>query len=220
MNVGSGCIVLFTPRNRRRIAARAGLLISVWLAFGSGTAGAAEPADFSGVWAMVQHSRPGAPFFIPVEPPLTAEGRAVTEAFAAKFDVVTFEANGHCVEPGMPTVMWGIGGASMEIVQQPERITLLSELANQSRRIYMDGRAFPEGFPHQRAGYSIGHWENDTLVIETRLITECMRRVGRTAIRCALSSAGRWWMRRRSRSSACGAIGRRRRSKAKCSSTR
>ena len=59
----------------------------------------------------------------------------------------------------MPTVMWGIGGAMMEIVQQPERITLLSELANQSRRIYMDGREMPEDFPTQRVGYSIGHWE-------------------------------------------------------------
>ena len=71
----------------------------------------------------------------------------------AKYDVkgnVTGEmkANGHCVEPGMPTVMWGIGGAAMEIVQQPQRVTLLSELANQSRRIFLDGRAIPtDSFP-------------------------------------------------------------------------
>jgi hypothetical protein len=72
----------------------------------------------------------------------------------------------------MPTVMWGIGGAAMEIVQQPNRITLLSELANQSRRIWLDGRSFPDDFPDQRVGYSIGHWEGDMLVIETRKITE------------------------------------------------
>jgi hypothetical protein len=130
------------------------------------------PADFSGVWSMVQHSRPGAPFFIPVEPPLTTEGKAITAAFVAEYDVVTLEANGNCVEPGMPTVMWGIGGAAMEVVQQPERITLLSELANQSRRIYLDGRTFPEDFPDQRVGYSIGYWEGETLVIDTRMITE------------------------------------------------
>ena len=135
-------------------------------------ASAQAAEDFSGVWAMVQHSRPGAAFFIPVEPPLTAEGKAITDAFAARYDVVTYEANAHCVEPGMPTVMWGIGGAVMEIVQQPDRITLLSELANQSRRIFLDGRDFPDGFPDQRVGYSIGHWEGDQLVIETRLVTE------------------------------------------------
>jgi hypothetical protein len=128
--------------------------------------------DFSGVWGMVQHSRPGAPFFIPVEPPLTELGQQITAAFAARYDTVKDEANAHCVEPGMPTVMWGIGGAMMEVVQQDDRITLLSELANQSRRIYLDGRAMPADFPDQRVGYSVGHWEGDTLVIETGLVTE------------------------------------------------
>jgi hypothetical protein len=129
-------------------------------------------ADFSGVWGMVQHDRLGAPFFIPIEPELNETGRAVTAAFVAKYDVENLEANGSCVEPGMPTVMWGIGGAAMEIVQQPRRITLLSELANQSRRIYLDGRAPPADFPDQRVGFSIGHWEGDTLVIETTKIME------------------------------------------------
>ena len=131
----------------------------------------AEP-DFSGVWGMVQHDRLGAPFFIPIEPKLNAAGQAVTQAFVAKYDVENLEANGSCVEPGMPTVMWGIGGAAMEIVQQPQRITLLSELANQSRRIYLDGRAPPADVPDQRVGYSVGRWEGETLVIETTKVTE------------------------------------------------
>ena len=131
-----------------------------------------EPPNLEGVWGMVQHDRLGAPFFIPIEPKRTAEGRRLTDEFVAKYDVENLEANGSCVEPGMPTVMWGIGGAAMEIVQQPTRITLLSELANQSRRIWLDGRRFPDDFPDQRVGYSIGHWEGETLVIETRNITE------------------------------------------------
>jgi hypothetical protein len=141
------------------------------VSLGACGAAAAQP-DFSGVWGMVQHDRLGAPFFIPSEPKLTATGKAVTDAFVAKYDVEDLEANGSCVEPGMPTVMWGIGGAAMEIVQQPARITLLSELANQSRRIYLDGRAAPEGLPDQRVGFSVGRWEGDTLVIETTNVTE------------------------------------------------
>jgi len=136
------------------------------------SAPAASQPDLSGVWGMVQHDRLGAPFFIPVEPRLNAAGQAVTAAFVAKYDVENHEANGACVEPGMPTVMWGIGGAAMEIVQQPERITLLSELANQSRRIYMDGRSAPDSFPDQRVGFSTGRWDSDTLVIETTKVTE------------------------------------------------
>jgi hypothetical protein len=153
-------------------------LTALGLGFGLGLAFAADaPPNLEGVWGMVQHDRLGAPFFIPIEPKYTEEGKRITAEFMAKYNVkgnVTgeMEANAHCVEPGMPTVMWGIGGAAMEIVQQPQRVTLLSELANQSRRVFLDGRAFPTDVPDQRVGYSLGHWEGDTLVIETRNITE------------------------------------------------
>ena len=140
--------------------------------FAGGAARAADPPDLSGVWGMVQHDRLGAPFFIPIEPKRTEDGKEITDAFTAKYDVEHLEANASCVEPGMPTVMWGIGGAAMEVVQQPQRITLMSELANQSRRIFLDGRDFPDDFPDQRVGYSIGRWDGDTLVIDTRKITE------------------------------------------------
>ena len=95
------------------------------LALCAGVAESAEPSDFSGVWAMVQHSRPGAPFFIPVEPELSAEGKALTQAFLDRYDVENLEPNGSCVEPGMPTVMWGIGGAAMEIVSRSIDIGLV-----------------------------------------------------------------------------------------------
>jgi hypothetical protein len=69
------------------------------------------------------------------------DSKAYSRHAAARRSAGDHEANGACVEPGMPTVMWGIGGAAMAVVQQPQRITLLSELANQSRRILLDGRA-------------------------------------------------------------------------------
>lgn len=159
------------PMNLNRTHGVAASATITALAFLAATGASAAP-DFSGVWAMVQHDRPGAPFFIPVEPKLNAAGKSATAAFVAKYDVKNNEANSNCVEPGMPTVMWGIGGAAMEIVQQPQRITLLSELENQSRRIYLDGRTPPNSFPDQRVGFSVGHWEGDTLVIETTKVTE------------------------------------------------
>ena len=140
-------------RTRRRAARRHVLAltrIALQLAIATaaiGRASAAEPPNLEGVRGMLQHDRLGAPFFIPIEPTRTTEGKRVTDEFVAKYDVENLEANGSCVEAGMPTVMWGIGGAAMEIVQQPNRITLLSELANQSRRIYLDGRKAPDDFP-------------------------------------------------------------------------
>jgi hypothetical protein len=63
----------------------------------------------------------------------------------------------------------------MEIIVQPETTYIMIEYANQLRRIYTDGRDWPEALEPSFAGYSIGHWENaapnggyDTLVIETR----------------------------------------------------
>ncbi len=108
-----------TLARRRGTTRRSALLATLGLGAWSTTQ--AQP-DFSGVWGMVQHDRLGAPFFIPIEPKLNAAGKSVTEAFVAKYDV-------GCVEPGMPTVMWGIGGAAMEIVQQPQRMEALEKTA-------------------------------------------------------------------------------------------
>jgi hypothetical protein len=43
---------------------------------------------------------------------------------------------------------------------------------NSYRVIYMDGRSFPANIPPTNYGYSIGHWEGDTLVVETRGLNE------------------------------------------------
>ena len=43
---------------------------------------------------------------------------------------------------------------------------------NSYRIIYLDGREFPAKIPPTNYGYSIGHWEGDTLVVETRGLNE------------------------------------------------
>ena len=43
---------------------------------------------------------------------------------------------------------------------------------NSYRVIYLDGRSFPPNLPLTNYGYSIGHWEGDTLVVETRGLNE------------------------------------------------
>ena len=55
-----------------------------------------------------------------------------------------------------------------EIVQLPDRAVMLFEVDHFWRIIYMDGREFPEVPLHTWNGYSIGRYEDDTLVIETR----------------------------------------------------
>jgi hypothetical protein len=130
--------------------------------------------DFSGEWAVIQHTPPFGKFYMPADPPLSENGKKIIDEYRAKYDVYKYnmEPNGYCVEHGMPSVMWGLGGATFQIVQQPKRITLLSEATNQIRIMFLDGRKVPEDYPHTRNGYSVGHWEGDTLVVNTGLIEE------------------------------------------------
>jgi hypothetical protein len=75
----------------------------------------------------------------------------------------TEDAN--CVPPGMPRMMQM--PYPIEFLFTPGRITVLTEAYMQVRRIYTDGRKLPDDPDPQFNGNSIGHWEGDTLVVET-----------------------------------------------------
>jgi hypothetical protein len=128
---------------------------------------AAEP-DFSGVWqAYASVADPG------TGSPSTPEGRARVAAFAEPYGDDMPEAGWYCVPPGMPRTVTATVSYPIEIIQSPGRVTMLAEFDMQQRRIFMDGRAFPsDNYWRSRMGYSIGHWEDQTLVIETRLLSE------------------------------------------------
>ena len=53
------------------------------------------------------------------------------------------------------------------IVQTPTLIVILDGGWNPTRLIYLDGRGHPKDFNPSWMGHSIGHWEGDTLVVET-----------------------------------------------------
>lgn len=70
-----------------------------------------------------------------------------------------------CLPQG-PRVMLG-GGGWAKIIQTPGLVAILYENLSY-RQIFMDGRALPTE-PHPSfMGYSVGRWENDTLVVESR----------------------------------------------------
>lgn len=52
-------------------------------------------------------------------------------------------------------------------MQAPGVIVILLEHNNSYRRIYADGRNLPENPVPTWIGYSVGHWDGDTLVVET-----------------------------------------------------
>ena len=71
----------------------------------------------------------------------------------------------YCIVHGTPRV-W-TAPFPFEILQYPDRVYVLYESNSAVRRIYTDGRKFPEDYPATLMGYSIGRWDGDTLVAET-----------------------------------------------------
>jgi hypothetical protein len=66
-----------------------------------------------------------------------------------------------CLPPG-PLVTQGVG----RVVQTPNLFLMLFE-GTLYREIFLDGRPLPEIVNPDWMGYSVGHWEEDTLVIES-----------------------------------------------------
>lgn len=106
---------------------------------------------------------------------------SLTPPYMAKWEMIRksrmagsseYDNTAKCLPPGMPAMMNMAYG--MEVMQTKDKITFFSELNDALRRVYLDGRK-----PTQKilddptyAGYSTGHWEGDTLVVDTVALHE------------------------------------------------
>lgn len=151
-----------------RAALAASLVVFSAVTLSSPAPGAEDARDLNGVWqafSSVHNSRRGANNM------LTADGEIKVADFSARYPNM-IEAASYCVPAGMPSAMTAITGDPMEITQNTSRITMASGTAY--RRVFLDGRDYPETVPATRMGYSIGKWEGSTLVVETRFLSEML----------------------------------------------
>jgi hypothetical protein len=56
----------------------------------------------------------------------------------------------------------------IDIREEQDIVILHSEWYDEKRTVYMDGREYPDPSERLVTGYSIGHWDGDTLVVDTR----------------------------------------------------
>jgi hypothetical protein len=130
------------------------------------SAACAGPPDFSGVWLpdVKDQFRQQTQNIPPWKPAIQPQfQREVDEEKAGR----PFLVLDHCLPHGMPSWML-ITHNAFEWLMTPGRITMLGEVdANRMRRIYLDGRRHPEDPDLTLHGHSIGHWEGDTLVVDT-----------------------------------------------------
>jgi hypothetical protein len=163
------------------------LLVAIGFAVALGAAGAAAGAadpetnpppqagdwaalaklpDWSGVWTPSlsdQNARMKADP-IPWNPAAAAEIAKLVAAEKAGDPKGLFV---NCLPESMPSWML-ISHNALEILFTPGRVTLLGESdGNRLRRIYTDGRGHPADPDPTFHGHSIGHWEGQTLVVDT-----------------------------------------------------
>ena len=150
---------------------------------GAEAADAARYPDWKGQWErFVVRGIPGQPSHDQTKPwgfgqqaPLTAEYRKVLE------DSIADQAQGGLGNfpttlgraAGMPYMMMAFG--PMEWVVTPDATYILIGWHDHFRRIYTDGRDWPQSIQAAYAGYSIGRWIDedgdgvyDVLLVETR----------------------------------------------------
>jgi len=72
----------------------------------------------------------------------------------------------HCMPPNYPRA-WAFPETE-KIIQVPGTMVVLHEFNASYRQIFFDGRGFPDDMTPAWSGYSVAHWEGDTLVVESR----------------------------------------------------
>jgi len=127
--------------------------------------------DLSGLWEMYAETDPGLPKLILNLAADMKPGQVQMLPWAQKLYEQRLASNGkdhpgaQCLPSGMPekdTVP-----APYKIVQTPDLIVFLYESRTIYRQIFMDGRSLPVDPNPTWQGYSVGHWDGDTLVVES-----------------------------------------------------
>lgn len=72
---------------------------------------------------------------------------------------------GHCIPAGVPRA--DAVPYPWKLIRLPDEYVILYEAVHGWRQIFMDGRAMPKDPNPTWMGYSVGHWDGDSLVIET-----------------------------------------------------
>jgi hypothetical protein len=122
--------------------------------------------DWGGIWTLDMSSFAS---IMGSQPALKGTYRQAYEAWQREVREKQGEVQqtaSHCRPPGMPVIMMA-PQYPMEFLFTPGRVTTHHEAWMQWRVIYTDGRKHPDDLDPTFNGHSIGHWEGETLVVDT-----------------------------------------------------
>jgi hypothetical protein len=127
------------------------------------------PFDLTGTWMHGGGQNNGFRFTPPPGTKLTAAAQVQFDASenARKAGKVYRDDIGQCWPAGLPVIMTRVWPIAM--IQGPTAIFMISGFMNSTRIVYLDGRKHtdPDLVVRSFNGESIGHWDGDTLVVDT-----------------------------------------------------
>jgi len=107
---------------------------------------------------------------IPALTPAAEQRTEARKAYLAEHPADSYEDrinSDRCITYGVPFLGAGYNGY-FQIAQTPDHIVVLQEMIHEARVIPLDGRPHLDPAIRQWTGDPRGHWEGDTLVVETK----------------------------------------------------
>lgn len=145
-----------------------------------------EGVDFSGTWEdpnppeiLRPPGTPPPPRVVP-DPPLNDRARAEMAARRRQLQEnppTGLTGGAACIPGGFPAMMGAV--FPIEVLQSPGQVTIIAEAFSQVRRIYLNQKQVAvEDAEPLFWGHSVGHWEGNTLVVNTIGLKESVRMSG------------------------------------------
>jgi hypothetical protein len=135
-----------------------------------------KPPDLTGVWSTYRGGPgadpklappPASPLALKPEYAKPYEARRAIEAASNQRGEQLANASVQCVPYGFPTMM-SVAIYPVEIIQSPKQVTVISEAFSEVRRIYLDKPQLAvDDVPPGYYGHSVGHWDGNTLAVDT-----------------------------------------------------
>ncbi|HLF11741.1 MAG TPA: DUF6152 family protein [Gammaproteobacteria bacterium] len=123
--------------------------------------------DIFGTWLLAPNPNRSTSGPQPMLQFLTPAGERAVAAYDPFRDDPTFRC-----DPVAIRRVWGAPATPLEIVREDDRVILRHEWMDVERIVYLNMQEHPSDGPRTSLGHSIGHFEDDTLVIETANYSE------------------------------------------------
>lgn len=125
--------------------------------------------DFSGVWYAQNNSI----LMGNAVPPMTPAGKAVFDSYKPSFGpravppALGNDPMGRCDPLGYPRNMY-VNARAFEFIQTPRKLLQAFDWTHNYREVWTNNITLPEDPDPRWYGWAVGHWDGDTLVINSK----------------------------------------------------